>query len=493
MGECQGWLFEPTFNKSVKLRQVDSRITSSAGALLLREADHRLGLTAHIASDLQDNRRQDLIRYDQIELLRQSLYGYALGYSCQDDADCFAHDTAMRLATWHTCGTESADERLASQPSASRMIHRFSSRHNRNVLRNGLSQTIGRHQTVTAGMKVRNGTIDIDPSPIETHGHQDGTAYNGYYRKKIYYPLVAGFSSNGDFDSNRLGDGFVHAALRPGNSAGTTGCCEFAVEAIDKCRDLAKHLEVRLDAGLVSGEVLDAIDDQKVHFTARIKTNAVLDRKAAPYLKRDIGRPAKDGDQFVFELGDYQAENWSRAYRVVLVVVDMPDPVTGLRPLFPRYFFLITNWKNTSRSAWQLLEHYRKRGTYEDRYGEFNSVIGPNLSAESFRANEVILLLKLLAFNLVSVLRGEMEKASSNGWDAGRLQKTVLRTGGIIVRKSRRLLIDIAKANGALWQKLLCRIRRWKHWHDIEEYPMPRAKQWMLPPQHAHLCLVLCE
>jgi len=54
-------------------------------------------------------------------------------------------------------------------------------------------------------------------------------------------------------------------------------------------------------------------------------------------------------------------------------------------------------------------------------------------------------------------------------------------------------LIDIAKANGALWQKLLSRIQRWKHCYGTEEYPMPRAKQWMPPPQHAHLCLVLRE
>jgi hypothetical protein len=50
MGEGHGWLFEPTFNRSIKLRQAldratpcqgqaDPRITSDAGALLPREAD----------------------------------------------------------------------------------------------------------------------------------------------------------------------------------------------------------------------------------------------------------------------------------------------------------------------------------------------------------------------------------------------------------------------------------------------------------------------
>jgi hypothetical protein len=40
MGERQAWLFEPTFNRSVKLRQADHRISDNAGALLLREIDH---------------------------------------------------------------------------------------------------------------------------------------------------------------------------------------------------------------------------------------------------------------------------------------------------------------------------------------------------------------------------------------------------------------------------------------------------------------------
>jgi hypothetical protein len=66
MGEGQGraggageWLFEPTFNRAIKLRNADPRITSDAGALLLREADHRLGLTADLATQLTDHRRRD--------------------------------------------------------------------------------------------------------------------------------------------------------------------------------------------------------------------------------------------------------------------------------------------------------------------------------------------------------------------------------------------------------------------------------------------------
>ena len=104
--------------------------------------------------------------------------------------------------------------------------------------------------------------------------------------------------------------------------------------------------------------------------------NARLDKLAKPYLGRLPGRPTKDGDEFAIELGQYRAASWTRSYRLVLVVVDLPDPKTGLRQLFPHYFFLVTNWQAERRSAWGLVEHYRKRGTFEDRLGEFNAVKG---------------------------------------------------------------------------------------------------------------------
>ena len=57
MGEMQEWLFEPSFNRAVKVCASDERITSDAGFVLLREADHRLGLTESLAQRLVDPRR----------------------------------------------------------------------------------------------------------------------------------------------------------------------------------------------------------------------------------------------------------------------------------------------------------------------------------------------------------------------------------------------------------------------------------------------------
>jgi Transposase DDE domain group 1 len=493
MGERQGWFFQPTFNRSIKLRQADPRITSNGGPLLMREVDHRLGLTADLAGQLSDERDPHHIRYTQVELLRQHLYGSALGYVHQDDQDALAHDVAMKMSVWDRPGQQVIDERLASQPSDWRLIERLSSKPNRQVLREGLAWWIGHHQRASGrGRKVTHGTIDIDPFPIEVHGQQPGSAYHGHYRQRMYYPLVASFSAEGSYESWRLGEGFVHAILRRGNCGSAQGAVRFTRQAIRKSRDLASHLDVRIDAGLVEGKLLDEIDDEGVHFVGRIRNNAVLDKLAAPHLKRSPGRPTKEGDEFAVELGDYQAESWTRPYRLVLVVIDLPDPKTGYRQLFPHSFFLVTNYRIAQRRAWTLVEHYRQRGTFEDRLGEFNACVGGGLSQGNFPANETTLLLKLLAFNLAGMLRGEMEDASPNGWDLKRLQQTVLKAGARVVKHGGRLIVDVAHAAGMLWDRLLQRVQRW--WRDESwGQAKPRPRRWTAPPSHAHLSLVLRE
>ena len=500
MGERQAWLFEPTFNRSIKLRQADSRISDNAGAILLREVDHRLGLTADLAARLFDPRRDDRLRYTQTELLRQHLYALALGHAHQDDQDLLAHDATMKLSVWDRPGQDGLDERLASQPSDWRLIARLAGiKPNLEASRAALGEWVGRHQQAAGGgRKVLRGTIDIDPFPIEVHGRQSGGAYHGYYRKTIYHPIVASFSAEGSYESRRLGEGFVHAMLRRGNCSSAEGGVRFAREAIRKGRDLATHLDVRIDAGLVNGRMLDAIDDEGARFVGRIRNNAVLDKLAAPHLKRSPGRPAADGDEFAIDLGPYRAGSWSRAYRLVLVVIDLPDAKTGQRKLFPHHFFLITNWGVDRRGPWALVGHYRNRGTFEDRLGEFNACLGNGLSASSFEANEASLLLKLLAFNLAGMIRGELEDASGAGWDLKRVQRTVLKTGARVVKHSGRLLVDVSRAAGVLWGRVLDRVKRW--WRDAAwgrdergRRRGPRPRRWMPPPSHAHLCLVLRE
>ena len=225
MSEAQACLFTPSFNRAVKIRQRDSRLTSHAGAIILREADHRLGLLESLAERMDDPRDPDKIRYTLVELLRERIYALALGESAQDDLDRLAFDPALRMATWDRPGEQVLDERLASQPTQSRLLDTLAGRpEHLEALRNALAEWTERHLRSTGGdHAVRYGTLDIDSFPVVVAGRQPGGAYNGYYQETVYHPLLASFAVAGDYDSpmqgQRLGNGFVHAILRAGQVA----------------------------------------------------------------------------------------------------------------------------------------------------------------------------------------------------------------------------------------------------------------------------------
>jgi hypothetical protein len=329
------------------------------------------------------------------------------------------------------------------------------------------------------------------------HGHQPGAAYNGHYRDTVYHPLVASYAVAGDYDAmqegHRLGSGFVHAILRQGAAHTAEGIKRFAGEVVRKAKRLGWVIDLRIDAGYTDGQTLDYLTDEKARFIGRIKSNAVLERLAAPHLTRPVGRPPQEGYEKLVELGRYQAQTWKHSQRLVLVVVDRPDPKTGQLNLLPDYFFLVVGWAKEELDAPAALAHYRRRGTFEDRLGEFQQAIGPRLSHDIFAANEALLLLSLLAFNLVSMLRIEYEDGAGSCFDLGRFQRDVLKAGARVVKHSRRLVLHVAKVVTFFWQRLWGRLDRWKLPRRFPQPQGPRVRAWMPPPRHAFLIEVRRE
>lgn len=492
MGEGQFTAWQPVFNRSVKVSFDDQRISSHAGVLLLRDIDHGLGLIESIAACMHDPRRPDRIRYTLVELLRERTYAMAMGLSAQDDVDRLAHDPAFRLAVWDRPGEQVLDERLASQPTQSRLIDILANNsRNLNALRDGLADSVQRHVRATgAGHRVQRGTIDIDSFPIEVHGTQQGGNYNGHYRQTAYHPLVASFSVEGNYDSTRegkrLGNGFLHAILRQGSVHTATGAKRFIQNVVAKAEQVASTVDFRIDAGYTSGEIMDALTDAKQKFVGRLRGNPKLDALAAPHVRRPAGRPPREGYEYTVELGQYQVDTWGHSQRLILVVVDRPDPVTGQLGLFPDYFFLVTNWPQKKRTAEELLAHYRGRGTFEDRFGEFNEAIGVHLSSQPFANNEATMLLAMLAFNLASLGRIELEDSLGGCWDLRRFQSFVLHAGARIVKHARQLIVRVALSVQHFWQKLSARIAKWRLAAHHAPSTGPKRRTWMPAPAHAH-------
>ncbi len=493
MSEEKTPFFEASFNRAIKIRSRDDRLTSDAGVLLLREADHRLGLVESLGENLYDPRDPTKIRYGLTELLRERVYSLIQGYAVADDVDLLAHDPVVRMATWDRPGDRVLDERLASQPTQSRLIDTLANtKSNLETLRGSLSDWIGRFlKTTGKDRQVARATIDIDGFPVTARGLQEGSQYNGHYQKRVFYPLVAGFAPEGTYESTRAGDGIVHAVLRRGAASGADGALRFIRNAVKRGRTLARSVDVRFDAAFAVGKIMDPLTDDGIKFVGRIASNKALERLAEPYVWRRPGRPPKEGYEYVVELDSYKAEGWRHAQRIILVVVDKPHPKTGQLELFPFYFFLVTDWREDERSASEILFHYRRRGTFEDRIGELSQAIAVHLSSPHFEENEVNLLLSLLAFNFVSMLRGEAERAFESGWDLGRFQRTVLKVGARVVKQGRRLFVDIAQAARPIWQRLIRRISRWSVPSSWAQPRGPTKRRWTSPPRHAHLATVL--
>ena len=72
--------FEAHFSRGVTARFDGGRMTSDAGALLLRQTDRRLKVLARLAECFEDRRKPWLITHTVEEMVSQRVYALALGY-----------------------------------------------------------------------------------------------------------------------------------------------------------------------------------------------------------------------------------------------------------------------------------------------------------------------------------------------------------------------------------------------------------------------------
>lgn len=482
MGETQSTLFGLEFNRSIQVETRPERLSGDAGALVLREVFSRLRLDDYFEHTLVDPRNQLLIVHPQIELLRTELLCLAQGFRDQDDADWLREDPMLRLAVSQRRGTaplESArglgqPDGLASQPTLSRLVATLSSPVQREALREGLFQAAARRQQASRGARLRYATVDIDSLPVEVHGTQEGSQYNGHYGVRCYHPLVAVVAETGDLLDVRLREGNVHTA---------DGALGFLLPLLDRMeKEYCQVASVRMDAGFPEEELLAGLEQRRVGYVARVRSNARLQALAAPILA--AWQPASNLDDPQLEVHElsYRADSWSRARRVALVIQQNPGE------LFPHSFFLLTNWSAEERSGLALLELYRQRGTAEGHFGELMNALDPLLSStrrpkthyrgevptrrylsgNPFAANEVRLLLVALAYNLMHAVRCLLENVTGEGWSLQRLRERVLKVPARLLLHARRVTVILLPAAAAIWSLLARALRGWG-WE-----PLPR-------------------
>lgn len=114
----------------------------------------------------------------------------------------------------------------------------------------------------------------------------------------------------------------VGGLLREGNS----GCAVQAEYWIPKLverigKTTGTKVRVRFDAGFTGNPTLSALDDANIEYVGRLSSNTVLEREAAHYLKRPVGRPTHQLREWCHEFY-YQAQSWEKPRRIILVVCE---------------------------------------------------------------------------------------------------------------------------------------------------------------------------
>ena len=123
----------------------------------------------------------------------------------------------MKVAAWVRPIQQALDERLASQPTQSRLMDILTlTPGNRAAHSARLSNVIC--VPASGDHAARKVTVDIDSFQNQIHGQQPDAAYNGHYKETAYHPLAASYSTAGNCDrmqeGHRLANGFVHAISR---------------------------------------------------------------------------------------------------------------------------------------------------------------------------------------------------------------------------------------------------------------------------------------
>ena len=95
--ECnqRTFAFEALGRREVTARFDGGPMTSDAGGLLLRQVEERLGIIRQLAECFTDHRDEELIEHSVEELLRQRIFGLALGYEDLNDHDELRHDPLL--------------------------------------------------------------------------------------------------------------------------------------------------------------------------------------------------------------------------------------------------------------------------------------------------------------------------------------------------------------------------------------------------------------
>jgi hypothetical protein len=394
-------LFPEIFSKPVVARLDQEDSSSDGGAVLLQAADRRLGLSEALAECLRDPRQPGKLTHTRLELLRQRIFGIALGYPDANDAQGLAEDPMA--------------ETLADV-------------------------VIERHRKRLQGRRVRLITLDFDPTDDPTHGQQEFTFFHGYYDTYCYLPLLGTMAFNGEKEQY-----LVCAMLRPGNSAAHVGLIAVLRRVLERLWAAfpKARIRVRLDGGFGAPHVLDFLDDNGVEYVVGLSATKPLKKRARRTLgtARRLFRERGKTVPLYAETLHKTKTTWPHRRRVIFKaeVVQLPgrEPKDNVR-------FVVTNLRSSPQHVYGI---YTDRGDAENRIKELkNDLAIDRTSCSRFLANQLRVLLTAAAYVLMQELRLRGRHTDCAHAQVGTLRLRLLKLAAWVEVSVRRVVVHLPRA-----------------------------------------------
>jgi len=369
--------------------------------------------------------------------LPQSVFSRLAGYEDTNDAERLSVDPAMR----HVVGGLAKHRNAASRSHMGRLeTEVLTDLCHVDALLDLSGKWTGR---VRESKPLRELILDMDSSVSETHGSQEGTAFNGHFGCTCYHPL---------FSFNQFGD-LERALLRRGNVHSADDWRSVLEPVVTRYCDADIRRFFRGDAAFANPELYGLLEAEDYRYAIRLPANQNLQRAIEHLLARPVGRPSKAPKVF-YESFMYQANSWDQARRVVAKVEWHQGE------LFPRVGFIVTN---LTRSAEGVVKFYNGRGTAEQWIKEGkNAVKWTRLSCHEFVDNQVRLQLFALAYNLGNFLRRLALPQSVNHWSLTTLREKLVKIGAKVVTHARYVTFQMAEVAipRRLFKTILRRVSR---------------------------------
>ena len=447
---AQRFLFQGPVRREVIASFDGGRISSDGGALLLRQVDQQLGLIESFAECFEDHRAAEWVEHSVEELLRQRVFGLALGYEDLNDHDDLRRDALLATCVGKTDPTGESRSRERDRGNA------LAGKSTLNRLEWGLAERAAedRYHRVAVDSEAVDRffvelfldsldeapeeiILDFDATDDPLHGNQEGRFFHGYYDRYCYLPLYV-----------FCGKHLLCARLRRSNIDASEGTVEELARIVAQIRERWPEVSILLrgDSGFAREEIFSWCEEHGVGYVLGVARNARLERLLEPAIERAQQRGAESGkpERVYKELCYRTRKSWSRSRRVIGKAEITQH---GRNPRF-----IVTSLSVDEMEGQRLYEEiYCARGDMENRIKEQQlDLFATRTSGRLMRVNQIRLWLSSLAYSLIEALRrlGLEGTTLANAY-CGTIRLRLLKIGARIRVSVRRVWVSLASSHPA--------------------------------------------